>query len=396
VLLLVVDGLGVGATPDAAEPSRTADTLGHVIPEGQEGRYPAWAALGLFAVRRRVTRPFATWTAPGYPGADSFAGHSALVGQRPLAVEPGVLARWRERLEKALGEAGHRLRPAPGGALVVDDRILVYDNLETAPGDALSVVGPLAAGERALLEVGRAVRHAVPTPRVIVYGLARAADWAAQVVARPDGRVGLEGPRAGLYARGRRVWHLGPPADPHAGLIPRVLQAGGRVAVVGKGAAFLHPDLTCERRPVTGVAAVLAAVEEVWADPRVTLVVATVEETDLAGHAGDAAGFAAVLRRLDRWLAGRRMRARTGEALVVTGDHGNDPALGRGHTREYLPVLGQGITWGPGPLAGLETVGRRVMAFLGVACGGTDAEADPAVRPRADATPGGDGEGVRR
>lgn len=393
MLLLVVDGLGVGAAPDAPEAARSADTLGRVVPAAAESEYPAFAALGLFAARRRERRATATWTVPGYPGADSFAGHSALVGQRVLRAEAGTLARWRDPVAEALVDQGHRVRVAAGGALVVDGGILVYDNLETATGEAISVAGPLAVGADVLLRVGRGVRAVVRTPRVIVYGLPRATDLVSRLVTRPDGRIGLDGPAAGLYADGRRVWHLGPSADPHVGLIPALQAAGGRVAVVGKGATFLHPDLECERRAVTGAEAVIRAVEETWADRRVTLVVATVEETDLAGHAGDAPGFAAVMRRLDRWLADRMQRIGAGEALVVTGDHGNDPGLGRGHTREYLPVLGWGIGWGPGPLPGLGAVGRRISAFLGVPAesGGSAAPGGGEVLRRPGGKPGGDG-----
>jgi phosphopentomutase len=391
VLLLVIDGLGIGATPDAPENAREADTVGRVIPAAKEAAYPTFQALGLFAVRRRKPHPAATWTSPGYPGADSFAGHSALVGQRPRHVVAATLAHWRDAVARALAQEGHRVRRTKG-ALEVDDAILVYDNLEADVGQAVSVAGPLAVGEDRLKQVGKQVRALVGTPRVIVYGLPGRRLSPALLVRRADGRVGVEGPTAGLYAEGRKVWHLGPPADPRVGIIPEVLAQGGRVAVVGKGASFLHPDLHCDRRPVSGAEAVIRAVEDAWADPRTRLVVATVEETDLAGHAGDVRGFAAVMQRLDGWLRNRWERAGAAEATVITGDHGNDPALGRGHTREYLPVMGWGLDWGPEPLSGLEAVGRRLSELLGASSrrAGTSDDGKEALR-RPNEPPPGDG-----
>ena len=71
------------------------------------------------------------------------------------------------------------------------------------------------------------------------------------------------------------------------------------------------------------------------------LVVANVQETDLAGHQQDTARFARVLEEADAGLAGLvSLLDRPGDRLVVTADHGNDPTIGHAnHTREYVPVL---------------------------------------------------------
>jgi phosphopentomutase len=65
----------------------------------------------------------------------------------------------------------------------------------------------------------------------------------------------------------------------------------------------------------------------------------------LYGHRNDAAGYGAALEAFDaalgRLLAGLGPR----DMLVVTADHGCDPAYpGTDHTREYVPLL----VYGPG------------------------------------------------
>jgi phosphopentomutase len=71
------------------------------------------------------------------------------------------------------------------------------------------------------------------------------------------------------------------------------------------------------------------------------LVFANLIETDQTfGHRKDVAGFARALRDVDDWLARRLPALRAEDLLIVTADHGVDPAqAGTDHTREYAPLL---------------------------------------------------------
>jgi phosphopentomutase len=70
------------------------------------------------------------------------------------------------------------------------------------------------------------------------------------------------------------------------------------------------------------------------------LVAATVQETDLAGHAGDASRFGALLEVVDRSLAELLMEIIEADVLIICADHGNDPFVHPGqHTREQVPLL---------------------------------------------------------
>ncbi|HXP28427.1 MAG TPA: alkaline phosphatase family protein [Solirubrobacteraceae bacterium] len=107
------------------------------------------------------------------------------------------------------------------------------------------------------------------------------------------------------------------------------------------------------------------------------LVFVNLIETDqVYGHRKDVGGFAAALQQLDAHVALLLEQMREHDLLVVTADHGVDPAqVGTDHTREYAPLLAvtgemvarrvAGGRYGgvrhDGPLA---DVGASVLAWL--------------------------------
>ena len=60
----------------------------------------------------------------------------------------------------------------------------------------------------------------------------------------------------------------------------------------------------------------------------------------LYGHRRDPKGYAAALRQTDDWLATFLPTLGSDDVLILTADHGNDPTFkGTDHTREYVPLL---------------------------------------------------------
>lgn len=60
----------------------------------------------------------------------------------------------------------------------------------------------------------------------------------------------------------------------------------------------------------------------------------------LYGHRRDPAGYAQALQQTDAWLAGFLQTMAPDDLLILTADHGNDPTFkGTDHTREYVPLL---------------------------------------------------------
>lgn len=60
----------------------------------------------------------------------------------------------------------------------------------------------------------------------------------------------------------------------------------------------------------------------------------------LYGHRRDPEGYAKALQQTDTWLAGFLPALGDDDILILTADHGNDPTFkGTDHTREFVPLL---------------------------------------------------------
>jgi len=63
----------------------------------------------------------------------------------------------------------------------------------------------------------------------------------------------------------------------------------------------------------------------------------------LYGHRNDVDGYAKAMTEFDLWLGGFLSEMRDGDALIITADHGCDPATeSTDHSREYAPMLAYG------------------------------------------------------
>ncbi|MZD03752.1 phosphopentomutase [Streptomyces sp. SID5785] len=389
-VIVVVDGFGIGAMPDAGAlrpGDRTADTCGHVLDHARAVRHrplrlPALGALGLGLVHphpdlpRRPLLPVAVGRAAlGYPGADTFAGHQTMMGADFSRVTVARLAEHLPAVRTALTAAGHRVETLDGRPLlVVDGAVLVHDNLEADPGINWNASGRLdVTGFDTVLAVARTVRGVAPVARVIAVGGHADGPLSDFVRAGDGGTVGLDTPASGFYRNGGlQVQHLGAELD-HTRQLPELAaRAGIPVTLIGKAADILA-CAQAVRRPAVDTAEVLAhTLEAARAAGDDALLVVNVQETDLAGHQQDADGYGRILEQVDAGLAALfPLLERPGDRLIVTGDHGNDPTIGHAfHTREYVPVL----IHRPGELgverlpdaASLADVGATAAAALGL------------------------------
>jgi phosphopentomutase len=143
-----------------------------------------------------------------------------------------------------------------------------------------------------------------------------------------------------------------------------VLTAEGHcVSAVGKiGDLFARRGIA-ESYPSTSDTHGISLVAERLAAQRAGFIFANLVDSDtLYGHRNDVAGSARNLERIDAELG--RLLSRLGEddLLIVTADHGNDPATpSTDHSREYVPVLAAG----PGVRAGSPLGTRTTFADLG-------------------------------
>ena len=91
----------------------------------------------------------------------------------------------------------------------------------------------------------------------------------------------------------------------------------------------------------------------------------------LYGHRRNVDGYAAALSAFDRWLGGFLPTLNTEDLVLITADHGCDPAYtaSTDHTREYVPLLALGKAVKPVNLGTRKTfadIAATVAELLGV------------------------------
>lgn len=338
-LVLVIDACGVGALPDAASyGDEGANTLAHVAEAVGGLRLPALERLGLGSILPlRGVEPSSDAAIHGKlhalgPGKDSATGHWELMGAvlaRPLPTYPeGFPPDVVARLTAAMGHEVICNRPYNGIAAIED---FGAESLRTG---ALIVY----TSQDSVLQLAAHVDRVPPRELYRACAAARAAMSGEHAVGRVIARPFAGAPGAFERTEGRRDFALEPPGRTY---LQELADAGVAVHGVGKihdlfagvGVAHTHPGATN--------AEALASVNELLATLDGGLVFVNLIETDqLYGHRKDVAGFAAALRQIDEHVARWTAALRECDLLIVTADHGVDPAhVGTDHTREYAPLL---------------------------------------------------------
>ncbi|MER9865761.1 phosphopentomutase [Mesorhizobium sp. M0136] len=190
-----------------------------------------------------------------------------------------------------------------------------------------------------------------------------------RVIARP-----FIGETAATFERthNRRDYAV-PPPEPT--LLDRLTARGSPVIAVGKiGDIFAHRGIS-EVRKAAGNMAMFDKALGAMEDARDgDLVFANFVDFDTEfGHRRNVAGYAAALEAFDRRLPEAFARLRSGDLLILTADHGNDPTWrGTDHTRERIPVIGTRPGF-KGADIGLRMtfadIGETVAEHLGLARG---------------------------
>ena len=89
----------------------------------------------------------------------------------------------------------------------------------------------------------------------------------------------------------------------------------------------------------------------------------------LYGHMRDPLGYAAALEAFDARLPELFATLRSGDMLILSADHGNDPTWhGTDHTRERVPVLIHPQAYGAAELSlrDMADIGASLAQHLGV------------------------------
>ncbi len=360
--VLVIDACGIGALPDAGEyGDEGTNTLAHVAEQVGGMDLPTLASLGLGSILALAgVAPAADPAIYGRlhalgPGKDSTAGHWELMGivlDRPLPTYPeGFPPEVIERLRRAMGRDVLCNRPYNGIAAIED-----YGAEHLRTGALI-----LYTSQDSVLQLAA---HVDCVPLQELYRACEAAreqmtgeHAVGRVIARPFSGE----PGAFERTEGRRDLALEPPTG---GYLQRLRDGGVPTHGVGKiSDLFAGVGISHSHPGATNAHALRSARQLLEGIDRGLVFVNLIETDQVYGHRKDSFGFYEALRRIDaelgRWLA----ELCDDDLLVVTADHGVDPAhAGTDHTREYAPLLA--VTGGmlasrSDPIAGGYTGGYR-------------------------------------
>lgn len=362
VLLIVLDGAGIGAMPDAPEwGDAGADTFGHIL-ESRPVRLPNLQRYGLGNIRPLQSVPPLDHLSGSYGrcalrsnGKDTTTGHWEMAGiildqafptypngfpapvidkfVRETSV-PGILGNFPAsgtEIIKQLGEE-HVKTGKPIVYTSADSVFQIAAHEEVIPLDRLYEICEIA---RRILDG----EHKV-----------------GRVIARP-----FLGQPGSFYRTENRHDYAVPP--PRENLLPALKDEELDVVCIGKIASIydamgVTQDLTAKNNEQS-IDQTIKALN----DSTRGLIFSNLVDFDmLYGHRRDTEGYAKALEHFDSRLPEIEAAMKDDDVMMITADHGNDPTFrGSDHTREYAPLL----VYGKKSRAGVDLGTRDSLADIG-------------------------------
>lgn len=340
VHLIVMDSVGIGEAPDAAQFNDVgSDTLGHIA-ETAGLTIPHLEQLGLGTIRPLAGveavadhQGYATKLEEVSVGKDTMTGHWEIMGlniQKPFRVFPeGFPPELLQQIEAFSGRKVVCNLPY-SGTEVLDD----YGPGQMETGDLIiytsaDPVLQIAAHEEVipLEELYRICEYVREITKDEPYMIGR-------IIARPY----LGEPGNFKRTSNRHDYAL----DPFGKTVLDSLKDNGKdVIAVGKINDIFNGQGITEtvrtKSNMDGVDQLLKVMDKDFTGLSFTNLV---DFDALYGHRRDTKGYAQAIEDFDQRLPEILAALKEDDLLIITADHGNDPTFpGTDHTREYVPLL---------------------------------------------------------
>ncbi len=340
VHLIVMDSVGIGEAPDAAQFNDVgSDTLGHIA-ETAGLTIPHLEQLGLGTIRPLAGveaiadhQGYATKLEEVSVGKDTMTGHWEIMGlniQKPFRVFPeGFPPELLQQIEAFSGRKVVCNLPY-SGTEVLDD----YGPGQMETGDLIiytsaDPVLQIAAHEEVipLEELYRICEYVREITKDEPYMIGR-------IIARPY----LGEPGNFKRTSNRHDYAL----DPFGKTVLDSLKDNGKdVIAVGKINDIFNGQGITEtvrtKSNMDGVDQLLNVMDKDFTGLSFTNLV---DFDALYGHRRDPQGYAQAIEDFDQRIPEILAALKEDDLLIITADHGNDPTFpGTDHTREYVPLL---------------------------------------------------------
>ncbi|MGC2465422.1 MAG: phosphopentomutase [Candidatus Acidiferrum sp.] len=363
VIWIVLDSVGIGELPDAADYGDVGrNTLGHIA-ESRPLALPNLVRLGLANIASLAHLPPAASPIGAYgkgatrsPGKDTTTGHWEMAGvwlDQAFPVYPrGFPRELVAEFEKQIGRGTLGNKPASGTEIIKElgeEHVRTGKPIVYTSGDSVFQI----AAHEDVIPIAELYRMC-EIARKLLDGPNRVG----RVIARPFAGT------PGHFARTTRRHDYA--VDPPKPMLLDVLAEQG-VPVFGIGKIHdIYNGRGVEKYVTTtgnadGMSKMAAALQE----RKGGLIFCNLVDFDmLYGHRKNVEGFAESLEEFDRMLAPFLLLLGAADLMIITADHGCDPDPRwptTDHSREYVPIL----AYSPEAGAAVNLGVRQTLADMG-------------------------------
>jgi phosphopentomutase len=359
VIWIVLDSVGIGEMPDAAQYGDTgSDTLGNIA-KRRKLRLPNLRRLGLANIKPLQGLEPASDPAGAFgkcalasPGKDTTTGHWEMAGihlAKPFPLYPhGFPSKIMNEFERRIGRKTLGNKPASGTEIIKE---LGEEHLRSGSPivyTSADSVFQIAAHE-SVIPVSELYRICEIAREIL-----RGPHEVGRVIARP-----FEG-APGQFTRtaNRHDYAVAPPSGM---LLDKLAERSIPVYAVGKIAdVFLNRGITLSVKTKDNADGMAKTAEAMKQQRNGLIFVNLVDFDQQYGHRNDVEGYAAALEAVDRWLPSLELASF--DMLILTADHGCDPTTSStDHSREYTPLL----VAGPGVERNVDLGTRETLSDIG-------------------------------
>ena len=369
VFLIVLDSVGIGYAPDAADFGDLGANTMKRISKSDKFNIPTLLSLGLGNIDGvdylpKCENPLAAVARlrEKSRGKDTTTGHWEMMGivsERPMPTYPdGFPSEILDEFSRLTGRGVLCNKPYSGTDVIRDYGKAHCDSGDLIVYTSADSVFQIAAHEELvppekLYEYCRIAREILTGNHAV-----------GRVIARPF--VGTEG--AYKRTENRHDFSLTPPA---ATAMDAIGEAGLDVISVGKIYDIFSGAGIKKSLPTHNNTEGMQTLLEVQKSDFSGFCFANLVDFDmLYGHRQDIDGYASALTAFDSWLPEFIKNMDEGDVLMITADHGCDPGdESTDHTREEVPfiIYGKGIKpENLGTRIGFAEIGSTVCDMLGV------------------------------
>lgn len=341
VFLIVLDSFGIGEAPDADKFGDVGANTLRTISGSPKFNCPNMTKLGLFNVegtdyKEGVENPIGMYgkMQEESMGKDTIIGHwelAGLVSHKPMPTFPqGFPDSFVKEFEKKTGRKCLCNKPYSGTEVIKDygeehmktGALILYTSADS--------VCQIAANE-SIVPVEELYEYCCMAREMLTGDMA-----VGRVIARP-----FEGTNKDDFKRTirRHDFALSPFADT---MLDKITNSGKEVISIGKIVDIFNNRGITKFYRTTGNQEGMEKIAQVAKEDFNGLCFLNLVDFDmLYGHRRNIEGYANAATEFDRFLGGFMEQLRDEDLLIITADHGCDPAftMTTDHTREYVPLL---------------------------------------------------------